>query len=101
MGQAVFYFSFKLKKGKSVSDFLGAAEKLNNEFISKQKGFVSWTQLVDGDEWADMITFENMEDLKNFEAVSANPTELANDFYSYLNMNSCKVRRYTIEKIHN
>jgi len=50
MSNAVFFFSFKLKKDTSVSDFLLAAEKLNNEFISKQKGYISWKQLVDG-EW--------------------------------------------------
>ena len=33
MSKAVFYCSFKLKKGASVPDFLLAAEKLNNEYI--------------------------------------------------------------------
>jgi len=55
MSNAVFYCSFKLKDGASVSDFLSAAEKLNNEYISKQKGYISWKQLVDGDTWADFV----------------------------------------------
>ena len=49
MPNAVFYVSYKLKKGASVSEFLLAAEKLNNEYMSKQKGYISWKQLVDGD----------------------------------------------------
>lgn len=49
MDNAIFYCSFKLNKGASVPDFLLAAEKLNNDYISKQKGFISWKQLVDGE----------------------------------------------------
>ena len=37
MPNAVFFVSFKLKKGASVPDFLLAAEKLNNEYMSKWK----------------------------------------------------------------
>ena len=65
--QAVFYCSFNLKKGASVSDFLESAKKLNDEYISKQKGYVAWQQLNDGDTWADYLIFETMEDVKNFE----------------------------------
>ena len=98
MSNAIYYVSFKLKKSASVSEFLLAAEALNNEFISKQKGYVSWKQLVDGDTWADIITFETMADLKNFEEVSRNPDELALKFYSFINMNSCKAHQFSVEK---
>ncbi|MDR2965050.1 MAG: hypothetical protein LBU88_04675 [Treponema sp.] len=46
MSNAVYYVSYKLKKGASVPDFLLAAEKLNNEQISKKKG-VKGTQKKD------------------------------------------------------
>lgn len=98
MPNAVFYCSFKLKKGASVPDFLLAAEKLNNEYISKQKGYISWKQLVDGDIWADFITFESMEDVKSFEENSVNAGELSKKFYSFLNMTSCRVNYFTVEK---
>ena len=98
MSKAVFYCSFKLKKGASVPDFLLAAEKLNNEYISKQEGYISWKQLVDGDTWADFITFETLEAVKKFEADSGNAGELSKTFYSFINCNSCKVNYYTIEK---
>ena len=98
MSNAIYYVSFKLKKGASVSEFLLAAEKLNNEHISKQKGYISWKQLVDGDTWADMATFETMDDLKNFEAASRNPNEVALKFYSFINLNSCKTHRFLVEK---
>lgn len=98
MSQAVFYCSFQLKKDVSVPEFLAAAEMLNNEYISKQKGYLSWKQLSDGDIWADFLTFETMEDVKDFEANSVNAGELALNFYSFINLNTCKVNYFTIEK---
>ncbi|MCP1223661.1 hypothetical protein [Sebaldella sp. S0638] len=98
MSNAVFYCSFKLKKDASAPDFLLAAEKLNNEYISKQKGYISWKQLVDGDTWADFITFETMEDVKKFESDSGNAGELAQKFYSFINLNSCNVNYFSVER---
>ena len=96
MPNAVFYVSYKLKKGASVQDFLLAAEKLNNEYISKQKGYISWKQLVDGDTWADFCTFETMEDAKKFESNA--PNELALHFYSFINLNSGKQHFFSVER---
>jgi len=95
---AVYYVSYKLKKGASVPDFLLAAETLNNEHISKQKGYISWQQLVDGERWADFAVFETMEDLKNFENASREPSEIALKFYSFINLPSCKGHHFTVEK---
>jgi len=98
MSKAVYYVSFNLKKGANVEDFLLAAEKLNNEFISKQKGYVSWEQLSDEKTWVDLITFETMDDLNNFKEISKNPSELAKNFYSFINPFSCKIRIYSVKK---
>ena len=97
MPNVVFFVSFKLKKGASVPDFLLAAEKLNNEYMSKQKGYISWKQLVDGETWADFITFETMEDAKRVEE-STEPNPLAEKFYSFINLNSCKTNFFIIER---
>ena len=97
MSNAVFFVSYKLKKGASVQDFLLASEKLNDGYMSKQKGYISWKQLVDGDTWADYITFETKEDAKRVEQ-SAEPNELAEKFYSYINLNSCKTHFFSIER---
>ena len=85
MSNAVHFNIYKLKKGASVSDFLLASEKLNNEEISKKKGYLSFNLMVDGETWVDTVTFETMEDLKNFEEASHNPSELAKNFYSFIN----------------
>ena len=102
MKNAIFYVSYKLKKGASVPDFLQASERLNNEYISKQKGYISWKQVVDGEGsdavWADLCMFETLDDVKNFEANSANSGELSQNFYSYINLNSCKVHYFTVER---
>jgi len=98
MPNAIYYVSYKLKKGTSVPDFLLAAEALNDGHISKQKGYISWEQMVDGETWADMCTFETMEDLKAFEEASQNPGELALKFYSFINLMSCKGHKFSVEK---
>ena len=99
MPNAVFFNSYKLKKGASVPDFLKAVEKLNNKHISKQKGFISWQIFASEKEWADMLTFGSMEDVKAFEENSAaNPNELALEFYSFVNLMSCKSRYFTVER---
>jgi len=97
MPNAVFFVSYKLKKGTSVPDFLLASQKLNDEYMSKQKGYISWQQLVDGETWADLLTFETMEDAKRVEAAS-DPNELAEAFYSFINLFSCKTHFFTVEK---
>jgi hypothetical protein len=99
MSNAVFYVLYKLKKGACPQDFLLASEKLMSEYTSKAKGYISWQQLVDGETWLDLITFETMEDAKNFEKKSAeNPNELALYFYSFINFNTCKQHYFTIER---
>ena len=98
MSKALYYVSYKLKKGASIPDFLLAAEKLNNEHISKQTGYISWEQLVDGETWADIITFETMADLKQFEAASRNPGETARAFYSFINLPSCRGHKFSVER---
>jgi len=96
MLNAMWLFSYKLKKGKSVEDFLKISEKLKNEHISKAKGFISWKQLFDGKKWADLGTWETMEDLKNFE--KGTPPPIAKEFYSFINFLSLKSQYFTIEK---
>jgi|GEM_PF-734407 len=81
MSQAVLLCTFPLKEGISVPDFLHASETLNHEFISKQKGFVSWQQLRGSDVWANAITFESMEDLENFKEASNTPNTWTDTFF--------------------
>ena len=98
MSKAVFYCLLSLKRKPLCRIFLLAAEKLNNEYISKQEGYISWKQLRDDETWVDIITFETMETVKKFESDSGNAGELAKQFYSYINCNSCKVNYYSIER---
>ena len=98
MKKAIYYVSYKLKKNVTVEDFLQASQNLNDEVISKQKGYISWEQAIDGERWADLLTFETMEDLKSFEEFSANPSEVAEKFYSFINLPSCKGHKFLVEK---
>jgi len=98
MSKAIWFISYKLKKGVSVPDFLAASEKTHNEVLSKKKGFISWEVLLDDDTWVDYIIWETMEDAKNAESDGGEPNPIALEFYSYINMNSCKSRLYSIQK---
>ena len=98
MPNAVFFNSYKLKKGKPTEEFLLAAETLINEHISKQQGYISSKILVDGETWADYAVFETMEDLENFLEQSRNPNEAAQKFYSYINLMSCTSRKFSVER---
>jgi hypothetical protein len=94
MSNVIFFNSYKLKKGADVQAFMLAAETLNKEYISQQKGYISFQLFVDGETWADATTFETMTDAKSF-ANSDAPNELAEKFYAFLNLNSCKSNFFT------
>lgn len=97
MSNAVWFISYQLVKGASVPDFLLASEKVHNEILSKQKGFISWEVLVDGDTWVDLVRWETMEDAKNGEtAGAANP--LAQEFYAFIDPENCKNQCFSVEK---
>jgi len=100
MSNAVWFISYKLKKGVSISDFLRASEKCNNEVLSKKKGFISWKVLRDGDTWVDLVTWETMEDAKNAENDDGKPNPIVQEFYSFLNFNSVKHQLFSVEKSH-
>lgn len=97
MSNVVWFISYKLVEGASVPEFLLASEKVHDEILSKQKGFISWKVLVDGDTWVDLITWETMDDAKNGETAGAtNPN--AQKYYSFIDMESCKVQAFYVEK---
>ena len=97
MSKAVWLISFKLKADASVEDFLIASEKVHNEVLSKQPGFIDWKVLRNKEVWVDLITWETMEYAKKGEKAGAgNP--LAKDFYSYMDYKSIKMQRFFLEK---
>lgn len=62
--------SFYLKKGVSEATFLPAHEKFHNEFVSKQKGYISHMLLANDNKWSDLVIWESLEDSQNaFKAI--------------------------------
>ncbi len=97
MSNAVWFIPYKLVEGASVQDFLLASEKVHDEILSKQKGFISWKVLKEGDTWVDLVTWETMEDAKKAETAGAtNP--IAKKFYSFIDMKTCKMQCFSVEK---
>jgi len=99
MSNAIFFNTYKLKTGASEPGFLLAIEKLINEIVSKQKGYVSCKLLAQGDERADFAVFDTMDDLNAFLESSQNDmNEFAEEFYSFIDLDTCKSYIYSVEK---
>ena len=97
MSMTAWCISYKIAKGAYVQDYLVASEQVNNEILSKQKGFVSWKVFADGDTWVDLVTWESEEDAKRAESAGAtNPIALK--YYSLIDMDSCQQVYYTVER---
>jgi len=57
--------SFKLKDGVSTEDFLAASDKIQEQFLSKCKGFINrQLMLIDG-VWTDWLIWETLPDAEN------------------------------------
>ncbi|MCL2562509.1 MAG: hypothetical protein FWE08_00520 [Oscillospiraceae bacterium] len=97
MPNAVWFISYKLKKGASASDFLLASEETHKEVLSKKKGFLSWEVLSHGDTWVDLVTWETMEDAVNAEENDGSDP-IASKFYSFIDFESMEMRAYTVER---
>ena len=97
MKSAVWTCEYKLKKNADEAEFLEVSRQLGEEYISKQKGYISWQQLKGDSTWVDLVTWETIESAKAFET-SGGGGELAERFYSFINLMSCKSRYYTVEQ---
>ena len=62
MANIVMVLSFKLRADVSAPDFLQASDKIQEDYLSKCKGYVSRTLFVDGEVWTDLVIWETMED---------------------------------------
>jgi len=102
MPKAVWHISYKLVEGADVQDFLLASKKCHNDSLSRNKGFISWDVLRDGDIWVDYVTWETMEDANSAEGdeneAAKHPSALA--FYAFIDPYTIKSTSYTIEKKH-
>lgn len=97
MSKVMWFFSYKLVEGASVAEYLLASEKVNAEVLSKQKGFISWQVLADGDTWVDLCLWETAQDAKNAETAGQdNPN--AQKFYSFIDFATCKQQMFSVEK---
>ena len=97
MSNAVWFLSYQLKQGASVPEFLLASEACSKEVLSKRKGFLSWKQLLHGDTWVDLVTWETMEDAVHAEQNEGEPHPAAQTFYSFIEFSSLNMQAYSVE----
>jgi len=100
MAHAIYSVSFKLKKGADINAFLATAKTLNDEYISKQKGYISWQQCVDNGTWLDLCTFETKDDVLAFLEQSKEPNAHALAFYAFINRPSCRSNIFETVIVH-
>lgn len=98
MKKTVFLNVYKLKKDVVISEFKESVKLLNDEYISKLNGYVSFDLMNDEKRgfWSDRKVFETMEDAKAF-AENCEPNQFATKFYSFLNLSTCRSNLFTIE----
>ena len=63
MANVAEFQSFKLKECADTADFLLATDRFNREFLSKQKGYISYKVFSNGDTWYDLLVWESAEDI--------------------------------------
>jgi len=97
MSNAVWIVSYKLKEGASVENFLLASKKCHDEIFAKQKGFISWEVLRDGDTWVDLMKWETAEDAKNGQA-EGNSNPISYEYFEFIDMNTAKLQTCFVEK---
>jgi heme-degrading monooxygenase HmoA len=78
MSHILEFPSFTLKKGVSEAEFLLVHEKFNQDFMIKQKGYISHKLLRDGDTWFDLVVWESAEAMeKAFQDIYKNDAAAA------------------------
>jgi hypothetical protein len=95
---AVWFITYKLAEGKVQDDFLFAAEQCRERVLSRKKGYLSWKMLVDGDTYADLVTWETMEDAINAEKEGGDIDPAAANFYSFIDHSSLKMQCFSVAK---
>lgn len=97
MPKVVEFVSFKLKEGVSERRLLAASDEFNENFPSLQKGYVSRRFIKEGDDWADLVLWETMEDAMNaVKAVEKSPA--AESYDACIEQSACKMQHFAIVK---
>ena len=99
MAYVVEFATFYLKKTVSRAEFMAASDKLNNEFLQKQRGYVSRKLLINGGMYCDYVLWETLDDAKTAVKNSQNdPAALAYISKLIFNRKGCSFRHYLTEK---
>jgi len=88
--------SFKLKEGVSTEDFLKVSDKIQENYLSKCKGFINRQLMVIDGVWTDWIIWETLPDAENSMKKSAE-NESAKEFISLIG-EVIEQNNYTLER---
>ena len=97
MSNIIEFATFHLKNGVSIPDFLIVSEKFHNEFLSLQKGYISCKLLAGEKAWADLVTWETIEDAQN-AVKEFYKNSLAHEYVSFMKEDMGDLFHFSIEK---
>jgi len=98
MSNAIILTTYKLKESVSEPDFLLAADRFHEVFVSKQKGLISCKLLKNDELWSDYSVWESMEDFKRTEPTTPDDHAVMNDYFSFINGESAVDLHFNVEK---
>ena len=97
MSRIVEFVSFRLKEGVSMPDFLLVSDRLNAEFITRQRGYLGRKLIADGGLWADLVLWATLEDAQNAARIFAE-SAIAGEYMAYIDEASVDFHHFTIAK---
>jgi len=75
--------SVKLKEGVSAEDFLAASDKIQEDFLSGCKGYISRQLMIIDGIWTDWVIWETQSDAEN-AMVQSMESESSQEFTSFI-----------------
>jgi len=97
MERLVDIVNFKIVASSSVTKFLEASEKMTNNFLKKQNGFVSRQILQSEDNWADIVLWESQDAAMNAAQIMCeNPS--CGEFMAFLDQPSVTAQQFKIKQ---
>jgi len=93
----VEYGYFELKKDVDENEFLNAAKKFNEEYFTKQRGFISNKLMKDEKGWVDLSTWDNVEDAHE-AGKKMRFNEVAANYLTFIDRSTLNFKYFSIEQ---
>ncbi len=97
MERVVDIVNFKIVEGSSAEKFLEASEKMTNDFLKKQDGFICRQILQSGDDWVDIVFWKSQDVAMNAAQIMCGDPACG-EFMAFLDESSVKAQQFKIKQ---